>query len=135
MKWGMQWQGFGAIEEVKAEADLGLIWASHAQAQALIQQVADRSQADAKALVERLEVLTGQANAWAAQRSSNISDVDWDLERDRLLVEFDQLQVDAAVTLDEQHKKTQFRGALIGAAVVAVGAGGLIWALRKRKKR
>lgn len=134
MRWGMQFYGLGAIDDVKAEADLGAVFAAQGQAQVLVLQVQDRSSADAKRLVARLEALTAEANVLAATRADS-DEATWNAGVDVLLLEFDQLRVDAAVVLEEQHKKTQFRGALVGASIVAVGAAGLFWALRKRKKR
>jgi hypothetical protein len=130
----MQFYGLGAIDDVKAEADLGAVFAAQGQAQVLVLQVQDRSSADAKRLVARLEALTAEANVLAATRADS-DEATWNAGVDVLLLEFDQLRVDAAVVLEEQHKKTQFRGALVGASIVAVGAAGLFWALRKRKKR
>jgi hypothetical protein len=135
MKWNVQqFAALGAIEAVKAEADMGFVWAVQGQAQALVLQAQDRDPASTKGLLQRLETLTSQVNAWEATRPT-AADAEWDSDRDRLAVEFEQLRVDAAVALEEQHKKTQFRGAIIGASIVAVGAAGLFWALRKRKKR
>ena len=129
-----QFAGLGAIEAAKAEADMGLVWSVQGQAQALVLQAKDRDAASAEGLIQRLEALTLSVNGWEATRTA-ATDAEWDLGRDQLVVEFEQLRVDAAVTLEEQHKKTQFRGALMGASIVAVGAAGLFWALRKRKKR
>ena len=132
MRWSLQ--QLGLIDPAKAEADLGIVWSAQGAAQALVLQAQDRDAASAKGLVERLENATAQANYWESTRSE-AADEGWDSAREALLVAFDQLRVDAAVLLEEQHKKTQFRGALMGASIVFVGAAGLFWALRKRKKR
>lgn len=131
MRWGMRQLGLAAIDDVKAEADLGLVWSAAGQAQALVEQAAHRGDAS---LGGRLETLMGQANTWESTRAAAV-DSDWNIERDRLLVEFDSLRTAASVVLEEQHKTTQFKGALVGASITVVGAGVLVWMLRGRKKR
>lgn len=132
MRWKMAQFALGAIDNVKAEADMGLVWNSQGQAQALVEQAA--LQSAVPELEERLQRLTAQIGAWEATRTT-AENSDWDVERDRLVTELDRLRVNAASQLQDQHKKTQFWGVLIGASVVAVGSVGLFWVLRKRKKR
>jgi hypothetical protein len=137
MKWNVQqFTGLGVIAPAKAEADAQFVWAALGEAQALVLQAQDRNPASATGLIQRLEALMVQANAWDSTRAmEETTDAEWDAGLIQLVAKAEQLRVDAAVVLEEQHKKTQFRGALIGASIVAVGAAGLFWALRKRKKR
>ena len=129
-----QFYGLGVIDDVKAEADLGAVFGDLGRAQVLVLQVNARDPEGAKGLMGRIAALTAEANALAASRAE-ADDAVWDGEVARLLLASDQVRHEADVALEEQHKKTQFRGALVGASIVAVGAAGLFWVLRKRKKR
>lgn len=126
--------GKGVAVGASRETDIGILWAAYAQAQGLVDALADQGSDASGELKSQLYTL-GQVIDDIDRKSKDISDADWAKDRQKLLTQLEGLRVAASRALTDKRRNDQFLAASIGALVALSGVG--VWALftRKRKNR
>lgn len=116
------------------ETDVGILWAAHAQAQGLVDVLADQRADGAGDLKSQLTAL-GIAIDDMERNSSSIADADWGAKRQSALARLDGLRVAASRALTDKRRRDQAIAASVGALLALGGMG--VWAVftRKRKNR